>query len=113
MGSQGESSSRAFVKYCFPLIRYEIGDMGRIVSENCPCGRTNRILDYQGRSDDMICVGTMNIRYRDVLAALDGLSVSALQIVIRSGRVSDRVVLKVESDQQGEIMKREIFERRC
>ncbi|EMS70341.1 phenylacetate--CoA ligase family protein [Ruminiclostridium cellobioparum] len=41
--------------YAMPLIRYEIGDVGRLVSESCECGsKHRRILDFQGRLDDII-----------------------------------------------------------
>lgn len=39
-----------------PLVRYDIGDLGSIVSDHdCPCGRTSPILrDLEGRADDVV-----------------------------------------------------------
>ncbi len=44
-----------------PLIRYDIGDMGRIIKESCSCGRKTRLLELLGRSDDVLIIGGYNI----------------------------------------------------
>jgi len=41
--------------YVFPLIRYKIGDIAKLKSENCSCGRSLPLIDsIQGREDDYI-----------------------------------------------------------
>lgn len=41
--------------YAMPLIRYEIGDVGKIIDDACQCGTSHRrIVDFQGRVDDII-----------------------------------------------------------
>jgi phenylacetate-CoA ligase len=44
-----------FLNRAMPLIRYDIGDIGRIVDDECPCGRTLPLLELKGsRVSDMI-----------------------------------------------------------
>ncbi len=41
--------------FSFPLLRYKIGDLGRIGSRHCPCGRRLSVLDkLSGRSNDLL-----------------------------------------------------------
>lgn len=35
-----------------PFIRYELGDLGKILPHACPCGRTSRLLQVQGRTNE-------------------------------------------------------------
>ena len=35
-----------------PMIRYDVGDLGRIREESCPCGRKVRLLELLGRVDE-------------------------------------------------------------
>lgn len=37
-----------------PLIRYATGDRGKIIPEQCPCGRTLRRLELEGRDEELI-----------------------------------------------------------
>ena len=54
----GERSAKIYVTNLFnralPLIRYEISDEVRILSDPCPCGSAHRcVADIQGRLDDV------------------------------------------------------------
>ncbi len=41
--------------YGFPLVRYRVGDLGRVIDEPCSCGLTSpRIADLKGRTRDLI-----------------------------------------------------------
>lgn len=97
-GEPGKIVITSLLKYAFPLIRYELGDAGKIVGANCPCGRTSRILEHLGRSDDTVCVGNMNLRYRDLLGAMSGMEFSALQVAAKNDADGEYVVLRVESN---------------
>lgn len=97
-GMPGRIVITSLLKYAFPLIRYELGDAGRIVGATCPCGRTSRIMEHLGRSDDTVCVGNMNLRYRDLLDAMAGLEFSALQVAARNDADGEYLVLRIESD---------------
>ncbi len=61
-GETGELVLTPLNKEGFPVLRYRTGDITRIISEPCPCGRTTRRMDYiTGRSDDMIIIKGVNI----------------------------------------------------
>jgi phenylacetate-coenzyme A ligase PaaK-like adenylate-forming protein len=44
-----------------PVIRYDVGDRGRIVAGDCPCGRTTRRFELLGRSDEVVVIGADNV----------------------------------------------------
>ena len=71
---------------------------GRILSERCECGRTARVIEYLGRSDDTICVASMNLRYRDFLAAISQYDFSAMQLAARNVEEGEFLVMRLESD---------------
>jgi len=96
-GETGRILVTSLQKHTFPLIRYEIGDEGRIVPGPCPCGRTTRVMDLLGRADDIVVVGTVNLDYRDIRAALADLEVSQVQLVVRSSADGDYLVVRVET----------------
>jgi phenylacetate-CoA ligase len=97
-GEPGRIVITSLLKYAFPLIRYELGDAGRIVREPCACGRTARVIEYLGRSDDTVCIANMNVRYRDFLSALSGYDFSAMQLSARNSEKGEWLVMRVESD---------------
>ena len=107
-GVQGKLIITSLLKYAFPLIRYEIGDRGRIVPGLCGCGRTIRTLEYLGRTDDIVCVGAMNFKYGDIRGLLSGLPVTELQIAARTCEKGDYIVLRVESGLQTEDFRKKI-----
>lgn len=60
-GQQGRIIQTGFYNYAMPLIRYDIGDIGSISNELCPCGRslpllkslggrTSEVIKYNGKS---------------------------------------------------------------
>jgi phenylacetate-CoA ligase len=52
-GKQGRVVITALNNYAMPYIRYEIGDIGILSDENCPCGRTLPLFkSIIGRCDD-------------------------------------------------------------
>jgi len=56
-GDEGEVVITTLTKEGFPLIRYRTGDKARILSGNCPCGRSfKRMGRVMGRTDDLIIV---------------------------------------------------------
>jgi len=96
-GEPGEILVTSLLKRGFPLIRYAVGDRGRWLPP-CDCGRRGRVMEYLGRADDSICVGLLNVCHRDFLAALDGMPVSLLQLVVsRSAGPGERIKARVET----------------
>ena len=96
-GEPGRILITSLLKFAYPLLRYDIGDIGRIVPGRCACGRPSRVFELLGRSDDGLTVGMMNIRHRDFAAALKGLPVSALQLAVRSEKEGESIVVRLET----------------
>ena len=96
-GETGRILITSLLKFAYPLIRYAIGDAGRIVKGACPCGRPARRFELLGRADDAVSVGNMNVRHRDIVAALKGLPVSALQIAALSDDEGESLAVRVET----------------
>lgn len=83
-----------------PMIRYEIGDIGRMIPGSCKCGRTLRMMELCGRFDGMIRLGGENLYVEDVskaVASVSGLSVLFQLHVYKSERQRDLLVIHVES----------------
>ena len=53
-GTGGKIVITSFLNDVMPLIRYDIGDIGKIIPEPCGCGKTSRRILVQGRKEDMI-----------------------------------------------------------
>jgi len=61
-GESGELVVTMLKKEAFPLVRYRIKDITKIITEPCPCGRTSpRIARISGRSDDMLIIRGINV----------------------------------------------------
>lgn len=97
-GEPGRILITSLLKYAFPLIRYEIGDVGRIVPGGCACGRTSRVIEYLGRADDVLCVAMMNVSFRDFQTALVGLPVTQLQLAAGAGVAGETLEVRVEME---------------
>lgn len=61
-GEEGKILVTNFNRRLMPLIRYDIGDMGRILTRRCSCGRTVKLMELMGRSDDTLIIGGGNIQ---------------------------------------------------
>jgi phenylacetate-CoA ligase len=75
-GEEGELVITTLTKEAFPVIRYRTGDLCRIISEPCSCGRTFRRIGRIGaRCDNVIVIKGVNInpeRIGDILAGIKG-----------------------------------------
>ena len=61
-GELGELVLTTLNREAMPLFRYRTRDLTRILTGDCPCGRTHkRLARFQGRSDDMMIVKGVNI----------------------------------------------------
>lgn len=96
-----------------PLIRYRIGDYGRILHQDCSCGASGRVLDYIGRSDGLIKIQTNTVLYSELLESLQPFGVSLLQVEIASVAHSESLILRTESPQRAdaEAMRLHLLER--
>ena len=98
-GEEGELVFTTLTKEAFPLIRYRSGDVSRLITEPCRCGRTHikmeRVLK---RSDDMLIVRGINIfpaQIEAILTAIEGLEPQYQLIVDKAGAL-DSLELHVE-----------------
>jgi phenylacetate-CoA ligase len=61
-GSEGELVLTTLLREGMPIIRYRTGDITKVYTDSCPCGRTHRrISRIKGRSDDMLIIKGVNI----------------------------------------------------
>jgi phenylacetate-CoA ligase len=96
-GETGRILITSLLKFAYPLIRYAVGDAGRIVEGACACGRPARRFELLGRCDDLVWVGNMMLRQRDVVAALRGLPIAALQIAARGSADGESLAVRLET----------------
>jgi phenylacetate-CoA ligase len=98
-GEEGELVFTTLTKEAFPLIRYRSGDVSRLITEPCRCGRTHikmeRVLK---RSDDMLIIRGVNIfpsQIEAILTAIEGLE-PQYQLIIDKAGALDSLDLHVE-----------------
>ena len=98
-GSEGELVFTTLSKEAFPLIRYRSGDISRLITEPCRCGRSHikmeRVLK---RSDDMLIIRGVNIfpaQVAAILVDIEGLGPHYQLIVDKVGAL-DSLELQVE-----------------
>lgn len=82
------------------LLRYEIGDVGRWIEEDCPCGRKSPRFELQGRTGDIFraagCFYSFN-RFQQILS--DFLSYDReFQIVLDNKAGLDQLTLVLDSE---------------
>jgi len=101
-GSLGELVFTSLTKEAFPVIRYRTHDLGRLIYEPCPCGRTFiKMSKPQGRSDDMLIIRGVNVfpsQIEEVLLNVSGITPNYLITVDRVDN-NDKLEIKVEISQ--------------
>ncbi|MDT3740261.1 MAG: aldehyde dehydrogenase family protein [Candidatus Kapabacteria bacterium] len=98
-GQPGKILVTNFTRKLMPLIRYDIGDMGRLVETKSKSGRTLRMMELLGRSDDVLIIGGANIALESVaksIAKVKGLSYHFRMTAELDGML-DKFVLEVET----------------
>jgi len=122
-GAWGKLLVTDLTNYAFPLIRYEIGDYGRLLDRTCPCGLPFELMDHvKGRHTDVIHTPSGSRLQSEFLGAVfddypntvrtfqfcqaKDLSVE-LHYVRMNGKVDEQVIQKVvqniASEAKGEI----------
>ena len=103
-GEKGELTITVLKKEAFPMVRYRVGDVSRILEGDCSCGRTSPRIDrITGRVDDMLIIRGINVFPSAIEHALlkNSFLTSHFMIeVSRKGRLDDmliRVELKPEA----------------
>lgn len=81
-----------------PVIRYQVGDLGRWVEGDCPCGRTTPRFELLHRGDDVLRIGYASVTYDEVVQAFTAvpeLSATVQMVKEREAR-RDRLALRIE-----------------
>ncbi len=98
-GEVGELVVTTLTKEAFPMIRYRTRDLTRLITEQCPCGRTfNRMQRIIGRTDDMLIIKGVNvfpIQIESVLFDIEGTQ-PHYQIIIERINHNDQITVEVE-----------------
>jgi phenylacetate-CoA ligase len=68
-GASGEFVWTHLRREASPLLRYRSGDLGRVWTSTCACGRTSPRIRIDGRRDDMLRVQAVNV-YPQAIGAL-------------------------------------------
>ncbi len=95
-GAEGELVFTTLTKEAMPLLRYRTGDIGRLVTGTCACGRpTARLTGLRGRLDDMLIVRGVNVhpsQVEHVLLSEAGVAPHYRLIVERPGPLDELTV---------------------
>lgn len=98
-GERGELVATTLVKEAMPLIRFRIGDITKLNTEKCNCGRTHpRIMRILGRADNMIVVRGINVFPSQVEAVLMQIPEVGehFQIIVERKGALDEMTVQVE-----------------
>ncbi len=98
-GEEGELVFTTIAKEAIPVIRYRTGDLSRLTSEPCACGRTvKRMSRIKARLDDMLIIRGVNLFPSEIEKCL--LSVEHLsphyQLVVDRKKALDTIDVQVE-----------------
>ncbi len=98
-GKEGELVITTLDRFGTPMIRYRTRDLSRLHVEQCPCGRTMRVMDrVHARSDDMLIIHGVNVFPSQIEACLLKVPQVAphYMIELSSTATMDRFEIKVE-----------------
>ncbi|MGI6751255.1 MAG: phenylacetate--CoA ligase family protein [Anaerovoracaceae bacterium] len=98
-GEEGELVISTISKEALPILRYRTKDITSLHYEKCECGRTTvRMAKIQGRSDDMLILGGVNVfpsQIEEVLLNCQGIG-PHYQIKVTKKGYLDRIEVDVE-----------------
>ena len=98
----GVRSDRVFItnlsNFIQPFIRYELTDRVTVHEEGCPCGRTSRWLEIEGRTDDILTfTGGVRVAPMSLYKVLEEVpNLRRFQLVQRG---EDRLALRLLADE--------------
>lgn len=117
-GEEGKILVTNFSRRLMPLIRYDIGDMGRILTRRCSCGRTVRLMELLGRSDDTLIIGGGNIQLDSVSQVIGQFSDLSYHFRMIAEVVDRKDLLRIEietvkhlSEAEMKRLENEVYER--
>lgn len=100
-GGIGEVLITNLNRRLMPLIRYKIGDLGRWVEGDCPCGRSMPRFELLGRSDDVLVVAGHTIPYAEFQVAASKVAGLSSMIQLETGVEDNRDRLTVRAELVG------------
>lgn len=116
-GEEGKILVTNFNRRLMPLIRYDIGDMGRILTRRCSCGRTVRLMELLGRSDDTLIIGGGNIQLDSVAQVIGKFSELSYHFRMIAEVEDRKDLLRIEvetvkhhSDEELRQLEKEVYE---
>lgn len=86
-GVEGEYIFTHLDRQACPLLRYRTGDILRVYTDPCECGRTGFRMDIIGRSDDMLIIRGLNLfpsAVQSVVGEFMPKATGKVQIVLRT-----------------------------
>ena len=100
-GEMGEMVLTTLDRDMMPILRYRTRDLTRIITGECPCGRTHRRIDrIKGRTDDMFIIKGVNVfpmQVEKILVKYPGLGSNYL-ITLETIDDNDVMTVEVELD---------------
>ena len=84
-GASGELVWTHLRREASPLLRYRSGDLGRVWTSPCACGRSSPRIRIDGRRDDMLRVQAVNVYPQAISAILAGESRLGRHCVVAEG----------------------------
>ena len=100
-GEMGEMVLTTLDRDMMPILRYRTRDLTRILTGECPCGRTHRRIDrIKGRTDDMFIIKGVNVfpmQIEKILVQDPGLGSNYL-ITLSTENDNDICTVEVELD---------------
>ena len=100
-GQMGEMVLTTLDRDMMPILRYRTRDLTRIITGECPCGRTHRRIDrIKGRTDDMFIIKGVNVfpmQIEKILVQYPGLGSNYL-ITLSTEEDNDIMTVEVELD---------------
>ncbi|GAA3181891.1 MULTISPECIES: phenylacetate--CoA ligase family protein [Streptomyces] len=96
-GAVGELLVTCLQKFEGPLVRYRIGDRGRLLDRGCSCGAPGKLLEYLGRSDGLVRFKGETVLHSEVSDALAPFQVSQLQIEVHAENGKEVLTVRTEA----------------
>ncbi|SHJ39796.1 phenylacetate-CoA ligase [Clostridium cavendishii DSM 21758] len=87
-------------KEAFPMIRYDLGDIGEIKYEKCSCGNDRPVLIHHGREIDLIKTSKGTITFKELQEEIFKLPNSVVGDVFRVKIQNDEVIVECEADEE-------------
>jgi len=101
-GEYGNIVVTSLTRTLMPLVRYAIGDAGRLLKKQCLCGSKDQLFELAGRGDERIRVGFVFITPELIcshITKIEGLSLH-FQINVSLENYMDKITIIVESLQE-------------